>query len=89
MLIYRQICCLVTKSHPTVLQTFEQYPTRLWDFPGKNFGVDHHSLLQGIFLTRDRTHISHIAGTFLIAEPEHKVDYVRRAFKKEVFLEKL
>ena len=30
------------------------YPTRLlcpWDSPGKNPGVSHHALLQGIFLT--------------------------------------
>ena len=24
-----------------------------WDFPGKNMGVDSHSLLQGIFLTQE------------------------------------
>ena len=28
-----------------------------WDFPGKNTGVGCHFLLQGIFPTRDRTHV--------------------------------
>ena len=28
------------------------------DTPGKNTGVDFHTLLQGIFLPRDRTHIT-------------------------------
>ena len=77
MLIHRQICCLVTKSCPTFLQTYELYPTRPWDFPGKNIGVGHHSLLQGIFPIWDRTHISYIVGRFFTAEPEHKVDYMR------------
>ena len=79
MLIYKKICCLVTKSCVTFLQTYERYPTRPWDFPGKNIGVDYHSLLQGIFPTRDQTRISYIAGGFFTAELEHKVDYVRMA----------
>ena len=36
-------------------------PARLlcpWDFPGKNTGVGCHFLLQGIFPSRDRTHVS-------------------------------
>ena len=36
------------------------YPARLlypWDFPGKNTRVDCHLFLQGIFPTRDRTHV--------------------------------
>ena len=32
-----------------------------WDFPGKNTGVGCHFLLQGIFLTRDWTHVSCIS----------------------------
>ena len=43
------------------------YPPRLlcpWDSPGKNTGVGSHSLLQGIFLTRDWTYVSCIAGRF-------------------------
>ena len=37
----------------------------LWDFPGKNTGVGCHCLLQGIFLTRDQTHISCIVRWIL------------------------
>ena len=42
-------------------------PTRLfcpWESPGKNTGVGCHFFLQGIFLTRDQTQVSHIAGGF-------------------------
>ena len=45
----------------TLLQAHGLQPTRVlcpWDFPGKNTGVGSHSLLLGIFLTRDRTHVS-------------------------------
>ena len=42
-------------------------PARLlcpWDSLGKNTGVGCHLLLQGIFLTQDRTQVSCIAGGF-------------------------
>ena len=32
-----------------------------WDSPGKNTGVGYHSLLQGIFLTPDRPHVSYVS----------------------------
>ena len=35
-----------------------------WDSPGKNTGVGCHALLQGIFLTRDWTRVSCMAGRF-------------------------
>ena len=35
-----------------------------WYSPGQNIGVGSHSLLQGIFPTRDRTQVSRIAGRF-------------------------
>ena len=35
-----------------------------WDFPGISTELCCHSLLQGIFLTRDQTWISHTAGRF-------------------------
>ena len=41
------------------------YPARIlcpWDYPGKNTAVGCHSLLQGIFLTRDPTCISCVSG---------------------------
>ena len=38
----------------------------LWNSLGKNTGVGCHSLLQGIFLTKDRIQASCTAGRFLI-----------------------
>ena len=35
-----------------------------WNSPGQNTGACSLSLLQGIFPTRDRTQVSHIAGGF-------------------------
>ena len=35
-----------------------------WNSPGQNTRVGSRSLLQGIFLTQDRTQVSHIAGGF-------------------------
>ena len=49
------------------LQPHGLQPTRLLsprDSPDKNTGVGCHSLLQGIFGTRDRTWVFHIAGRF-------------------------
>ena len=43
-------------------------PARLlgpWSFPGKNNGVGCHFLLQGIFPTRDQTHVSYIGRQIL------------------------
>ena len=42
------------------------------DLPGKNTRVGCHALLQGIFLTRDWTQVSHIPGGFLPSEPPGK-----------------
>ena len=50
------------------LQPHGPQPTMLlcpWDFPGKSTGVGCHVLLQRIFLTRDQTWASCIAGRFL------------------------
>ena len=41
----------------------------LWDSPGKNTVVGCHFLLQGIFLTRDRTCISTLVGGFFTTVP--------------------
>ena len=44
-------CSVVSDS----LRPYGLWPARLlcpWNFPGKNTGVDCHSLLQGIFLTQ-------------------------------------
>ena len=63
-------CYVVVVSHSVVsnsLQPCGLLPTRLlcpWDSPGKSTGVGCHSLLQGIFPTRDRTQVSLIAGRF-------------------------
>ena len=46
---------LVTQLCLTLLQPHGLQPARLlcpWDFPGKNFGVGYHFLLQGIFPTQ-------------------------------------
>ena len=43
---------LVTQSSPILWDSVDYKPVRLlcpWNFPGKNTGVDRHSLLQGIF----------------------------------------
>ena len=49
------------------LQPHRLKPAKLpspWNSPGGNTGVGCHCLLQGIFLTRDRTRVFHIAGRF-------------------------
>ena len=43
-----------------------------WNSPGQNTGVGGLSLLQGIFPTRGRTRVSHIAGDSPPAEPAGK-----------------
>ena len=48
----------------------------LWDLPGKNTGMGRHSLLQGIFPTRDRTHIFCIAGRFFTASAIREAQWV-------------
>ena len=45
------------------------------DSPGKNTGVGYYALFQGIFLTRDPTHVSCsscTAGEFFTTEPPGK-----------------
>ena len=59
--------CLATQSCPTLCDPKDgSLPGSSvhGDSPVKNTGVGSHALLQGIFLTRDRTHISHIVGRF-------------------------
>ena len=51
---------LVSKSCPTLCDSWTVSPRLLclWDFSGKNLGVDCHFLLQGIFLTQgSNTHL--------------------------------
>ena len=55
------------------------------DFSGKNTEVDCHFLLQGIFLTRDQTHVSCIAGGFFTAEPPGKPTIVCMYWEKSMF----
>ena len=47
------VCCLVTLSCPTLLQSHGLQPTRLWNSPGKNSGAACHFLLQEIFPTQE------------------------------------
>ena len=67
--------CLVTKLCPTRSHPHRLRSTRVycpWDFPSKNTGVGCHFLFQGIFLTRDWTHISCLAGIFFTIESPGK-----------------
>ena len=60
--------CLHRSVVSESLQPHGLQPTRLlcpWASPGKNTGVGCHFLLQGIFLPKDRTWVSCIAGRFL------------------------
>ena len=60
---YGVSCSVVSVS----LQHHELQPTRLlcpWNSPGKNTGVDCHTLLQGSSWPRDQTQVSYIAGRF-------------------------
>ena len=54
-------------SHVRLLLPHGLQPTRLlcpWDSPGKYTKVGCHSFLQGIFLSRNPTWVSHTAGRF-------------------------
>ena len=75
--LLRLCCCcsrclgwyLVTKSCLTLCDPLDCSPPSSskscpWDFLGKNRGLGCHFLLKRIFLTRDRTCISCIAGGF-------------------------
>ena len=49
------VCCLVTKSYPTLLQPNGLQPTRLhcpWNFPGKNLEWVYQFFLQSVFLNQ-------------------------------------
>ena len=66
---------------PSVISDSLQ-PSGLWllcplNSPGKNTGVGCHSLLQGIFLLRDQTWVSSIAGRFFIIWTTGKSRYSR------------
>ena len=53
IILWLSCCCyLVAESTRTLC---DLYPTKLlcpWNSPGKNSGIHHHSILQGIFLTQ-------------------------------------
>ena len=49
-----------------VCEKVEVLAGQSWNSPGKNSGVGCHSLLQGIFLTRDRTRVSCIGRWILL-----------------------
>ena len=59
----RMRVCYITSVVSDSLWPHGLYPTRLlcpWDSPGKNTGVGHHALLQGIFQPRDWTQVSYV-----------------------------
>ena len=70
-------------SCPTLWSHMDRIATRLlcpWDLPGKHAGVGYHFLLQGVFQTRDWTHVSYVAGGFLTPEsPEKPVIHLLQA----------
>ena len=56
-------CCFVTKLYLTLMNAWTVAPRLLclWNFPGKNNGVGCHSLLQGIFSTKESNqHLLHL-----------------------------
>ena len=64
-------CMLVSQSCPTLCDPIVCSPTLnppsllcLWNFPGKNFGMGCHFLLQGSSQSRDWTWVSCIASRF-------------------------
>ena len=70
-------CVLVDQLYLTILfDPTDQGPTRLlhpWDSPGKNTGVGHHSLLQGIFPTQgSNPGLLHCRQTLLPSETRGK-----------------
>ena len=74
-LVYSNLYCCLLLSRVRLLQLHGRQPTRLlclWDFPGKNTGMSCYFLLQGIFLTRDRTWVSWLAGRFTITKSPGK-----------------
>ena len=60
------IACMLSRSvMSNSLGPHGLQPSRLlcpWDFPGKNFGVDCHFLLQGIFSTQQSPGKPYLAG---------------------------
>ena len=61
------VLCLVAQLCPTLCNPMDYSPPASsvgGDSSGKNTRVGCHALLQGIFPTRDRIHISRIAGGF-------------------------
>ena len=60
-------CCLVAVSDSWDSMDYSPPGSSLcpWDFPGKNTSVGCHFLLQGIFPTRDQTHVSCIGRQIL------------------------
>ena len=60
----RPICFSYSSSvsHPVLSNSLWSHGP--WNSPGKNTGVDCHSLLQGIFLTQGSNRVSCIAGGF-------------------------
>ena len=72
------VCCML--SHYDSLQPYRPEPSRLlcpWDSPGKNTGVDCHTLLQGIFPTQGSDqHFLHLlhwwSGSLPQGNPVHR-----------------
>ena len=61
------ICSVVSYSVTPGL--WPARPLCPWDSPGRNAGVGHHALLQGIFPTQDPTRSPALQADSLVSEP--------------------
>ena len=75
---YFYCCCLVTKLFLTLCDPMDCSPlgSSVHGLSQARLLEDSHFLLRGIFLTRDQTCVSCIAGRFFIAEPLEKFSYL-------------
>ena len=75
--VQKALCAKLLRPCPTLCDPMDCSPVRLlcpWDSPGQKTGVGWHALLQELFLTQDRTHVSSIclhwqAGPSPLAPP--------------------
>ena len=60
---YVYVCAKLLQSCPTLCGPMDCTSRLLCpqDFPGESSGVGCHALLQGIFLPKDRTHVSYVS----------------------------
>ena len=89
-LYWKYCCCLVAKVSFDILWTVGCQLLCPWDFPSK-VGLSCHFLLQGIFVTKDWTHISCIGRRILyhwttLEEPEMLTSCKSTTGTKDIWL---